>query len=551
MQQSVNKVAGILMLLVFICVGTTLLSENFTKPGNIENIVRYSAEYGIIGIGVALVIITGGIDLSIGSVIGLVGCLLPMFLIDKGWPVAVSLLAVVMVSACIGLAHGLLITKARLQPFIVTLCGLLIYRGVSRGLTSDNVMGFGSQYDDSLRLLATGTPCTVPFLMLLAGIVLVVLSVWRWWRSRPTADDARATTRTMSLVLLIIGLTLVAIGGSRFAHGYGIKWGPTLISLGPLSLPSWETVLFSPRGEEHPRELMTWAGWLVLPGIVWLLVTLFGSAPATRDGEANRAQLAPTSIFLPLVSAILGGLSVWAVRRMVRGPDEELPGGEEWALTWEIIAVFAALGLLMGSLAWLGRRAIGIAGRRAVPPMLLAAAGAILWLMGQTQLNVTAVPMPAIFLLVLAGLASVFLNQTIYGRYLLALGNNEEAARFSGIQTDRMILLAYVLCSLIAGLGGILFALDTNTIQPQSHGNFYELYAIAAAVLGGCSLRGGEGTILGVVIGAAVMRVLYNSINLIGIPSQLEFAIIGVVILLGVLADEIVKRIVARRRAEA
>jgi ribose transport system permease protein len=78
---------------------------------------------------------------------------------------------------------------------------------------------------------------------------------------------------------------------------------------------------------------------------------------------------------------------------------------------------------------------------------------------------------------------------------------------------------------------------------------FYELYAIAAAVLGGCSLRGGEGSILGVVIGTAVMRVLYNAINILGIPTQLEFAIIGVVILGGVMADELVKRFVTKRRA--
>ena len=84
--------------------------------------------------------------------------------------------------------------------------------------------------------------------------------------------------------------------------------------------------------------------------------------------------------------------------------------------------------------------------------------------------------------------------------------------------------LAYVLCSLLAGVGGVLFALDVNSVQPASMGNFYELYAIAAAVLGGCSLRGGEGSILGVVLGAAVMRLLYNSIVLLGIPSQLEFA---------------------------
>ena len=85
-------------------------------------------------------------------------------------------------------------------------------------------------------------------------------------------------------------------------------------------------------------------------------------------------------------------------------------------------------------------------------------------------------------------------NWTARGQYLLALGRNEEAARYSGINTKRMVVLAYVLCALAAGLGGILFALDVNSVQPSGFGNFYELYAIAAAVLGGCSLRGGEGT---------------------------------------------------------
>jgi ribose transport system permease protein len=111
-------------------------------------------------------------------------------------------------------------------------------------------------------------------------------------------------------------------------------------------------------------------------------------------------------------------------------------------------------------------------------------------------------------------------------------------------------VLSYVICGGAAGLGGILFALDGNSVQPSGQGNLFELYAIAAAVLGGCSLRGGEGSILGVVIGATVMRVLYNSINILGIKSQLEYTIIGVVILAGVIADEAVKRITARRRSQ-
>jgi ribose transport system permease protein len=157
--------------------------------------------------------------------------------------------------------------------------------------------------------------------------------------------------------------------------------------------------------------------------------------------------------------------------------------------------------------------------------------------------------MPLLIMLVLGVLAAVFLNHTIYGRYLLALGRNEQATRFSGINTDRLTMVAYVICSLLAGLGGVLFSLDVNSIQPSGLGEFYELYAIAAAVLGGCSLRGGEGTITGVIIGAAVMRVLYNAINVLGIPTQLEFAIIGLVILGGVVTDELIKRYVSRRRA--
>ncbi|MFN9939713.1 MAG: ABC transporter permease, partial [bacterium] len=101
------------------------------------------------------------------------------------------------------------------------------------------------------------------------------------------------------------------------------------------------------------------------------------------------------------------------------------------------------------------------------------------------------IPIPFFLLLLIAVLAALFLNRTIWGRYLLALGRNEEAARFSGINTARITVLAYVLCSLLAAVGGMLFALEFSSISPSSFGNSFELYAIAAAVRGGCSLRGG------------------------------------------------------------
>lgn len=320
-----KKIIGILILLIAVCAVTAAINPKFLGAYNIQNVMRWTSLFGIISIGAAFVIITGGIDLSIGSVVGLVGCLMPVLLVQKGWPAPLMLVAVMAVSLAIGLIHGLLITKVRLQPFVVTLCGLLIYRGVARWITSDRTVGFGNAYDDTLRVIATGR---VP-----------------------------------------------------------------------------------------------------------------------------------------------------------------LPGME------------------------------------------------------------LAIPIPFFVLLALAIASMIFLNRTIWGRYLFALGRSEEAARYSGIRTDRLVILAYVICSGMAGIAGILFALDANAVQPAAHGSFYELYAIAAAVLGGCSLRGGEGSILGVVIGAAIMRVLYNAINLLGIPTQLEFAIIGAVILIGVVSDEVVRRVLRRRAA--
>ena len=313
-----RKILGISALLLVVCVVTASLSNSFLSAYNLENLIRRTALFGIISIGVAFVIVTGGIDLSVGSVVCLVGCGVPWLLTTHGWPVPLALMMAVVASVGIGLFHGLLITRLRLPPFVVTLCGLLLYRGITRGFTRDQTVGFGAEFK-GLRLLSTG------------------------------------------------------------------------------------------------------------------------------------------EIPIPFVS----GFSI---------------------------------------------------------------------------------PAPWIFLLGVAIASAVFLNRTVYGRHLLALGSNEQAARFSGINTGRMTMLAYVISSSLAGLGGLLFVLDVNSAQPVDFGNFYELYAIAAAVLGGCSLRGGEGTILGVIVGAALMQVLRNMITLVTTHNNIEFAIIGAVILSGVVADELVRR---------
>ena len=103
--------------------------------------------------------------------------------------------------------------------------------------------------------------------------------------------------------------------------------------------------------------------------------------------------------------------------------------------------------------------------------------------------------MPFVLLLIISVIMWFVLHRSIYGRYLLAVGRNEEATRFSGVNTRLVIASSYIVAGLLTGISGILFAFYTNSVSPSTHGNFYELYGIAGAVLGGCSLRGGEGSV--------------------------------------------------------
>jgi ribose transport system permease protein len=163
--------------------------------------------------------------------------------------------------------------------------------------------------------------------------------------------------------------------------------------------------------------------------------------------------------------------------------------------------------------------------------------------------SLQSVPIPHSFfvMIVIAVVMWFVLHRSVFGRYLFAVGKNEEAARYSGIRTTQVIVAAYVICALLTALSAIFFAMYTRSILPSGHGNFYELYAIAAAVLGGFSLRGGEGSIVGVVLGTILLQILQNLVNLLGIPSSLNFAVMGSVILLGVLADQQFKNYRERR----
>jgi ribose transport system permease protein len=154
------------------------------------------------------------------------------------------------------------------------------------------------------------------------------------------------------------------------------------------------------------------------------------------------------------------------------------------------------------------------------------------------------VPVPVIVLAVAAVLVHALLHHTVLGQSLYAIGRNEEAARYSGIDTARAKRIAYTLCAALSAAAGVLYAAYLPSVQP-AFGTAFELYAIAAAVLGGCSLRGGEGTVMGILAGAVLMRLITNGINLLGISTHWELVVIGVVIVAAAVLDVLV-----RRRAE-
>ncbi len=146
------------------------------------------------------------------------------------------------------------------------------------------------------------------------------------------------------------------------------------------------------------------------------------------------------------------------------------------------------------------------------------------------------VPFPTIIMIITAVVLGIILSKTGFGRRLYAVGSNEEAARLSGINVTKTKLAAYVVCGATSAMAGILLAARLVSAQSNA-GQGYELEGIAAAVIGGTSVMGGEGGILGTVIGAFVMGVLRNGLNLLKVDAFVQMVIIGTIIVLGVWYD--------------
>jgi ribose transport system permease protein len=151
------------------------------------------------------------------------------------------------------------------------------------------------------------------------------------------------------------------------------------------------------------------------------------------------------------------------------------------------------------------------------------------------------IPNAVLILFMLALVAGVVLDRTALGRYTYALGSNEEAVRLSGVNVDFWKIVVYALGGAICGIAGLLMASRLNSAQPAL-GQGYELDAIAAVVIGGTSLSGGTGTILGTIIGAFIMSVLTNGLRILSVAQEWQTVVTGVIIILAVWADILRRR---------
>lgn len=146
------------------------------------------------------------------------------------------------------------------------------------------------------------------------------------------------------------------------------------------------------------------------------------------------------------------------------------------------------------------------------------------------------IPNAVVIVLILAVIAGIVMNKTAVGRYALAIGSNKEATRISGINTRRWEVLAYMIGGTFTGVSAILMTSRLSAAQPTL-GQGYEMYAIAAAVIGGTSLRGGRASIFGAVIGAVTIQTIFNGLTVMGVADQWQKVVLGVVVLIAVFVD--------------
>ncbi len=505
------KIAGITTLLLLLwCILIWDSPLSFLTTNNLENLLRRTALYGVLGIGVAFVIISSGIDLSIGSLVCLAACLLALFL------------------------HVDYVPVGQVDVWQVRADASTISVAANHGFNEGDELWYYKDRRNKGLVKVAGIGGTE----ILDGTSVTVLTVDPAPKRDQDSEEGKPVGKISST------FDVINYGGNA----------AELDSNAP-KLKHNDKVLFVHNSETSREKTVDQAGennQLILTDEDSGLNAEFRAVPIRKTPYMS-IPLALLSVFgIVLCLGVIHGLLITRLKMqpfVVTLCGLLIYRGLSRWLTNDQTVGFIEYQETLGKVAT-GRWETGI---QFMPVKVDPAGDASSWkLVWDSAEGAQMFGIPYSFFIFLGVIftAIIFLNLTVWGRHLQAVGRNEEAARYSGISTHRITTLAYVLCAVLTGLGGVMFAIDSNSIAPSSFGNFFELYAIAAAVLGGCSLRGGEGSILGVVVGTALMQTLYNSIVLLKIPDELEFTIIGAVILFGVAGDELTRMLAAKFRSK-
>jgi D-xylose transport system permease protein len=346
-------------VLIFLWLGLALhpaTREAFLTPENLSNVTAQIAEIVIIGVGMTFVVLTGGIDLSVGAGMALFGVVAATLQIDHHQPAYVAIAAALAVSVLVGLWHGLLVAKLKIPPFIATLSGFLAYRGLA-----------------------------------------LLLS------------DAR------------------------------------------------------------------------------------GLAPMGNDFAFLGERISPTASILTCVCGFALAIAI-LIETDRRRRAFELPAPSPWLRAIQGVV----LTLVFLALLWVYREGM---------------------------------PVPVLIAAVVTVIGAIQLTSSRLGRYAFAIGGNAEAARLSGIPVTRVKVSVYLLTAVLTAVAALIAAARTNGVTPGNMGLLRELHVITAVVIGGTSLSGGRATMLGTLLGALIFGTLSNGMNLLGLSSNWQLILTGMILL--------------------
>lgn len=231
-----------------------------------------------------------------------------------------------------------------------------------------------------------------------------------------------------------------------------------------------------------------------------------------------------TNLGLPVPVGVLGGIATGVLMGFVNGANVVFLRLPPFIATLAMMMIAGGLALVVS-----GVRPIYFSG--SAPTFKQIALGTL----------IPGLPNAVLITIVVAIVAAVVLGKTLLGRYTFAIGSNEEATRLSGVSTRRWTILVYMFAGAFTGLAGVVIAARLDSAQPQI-GTGYELQAIAAVIIGGTSLLGGRGSILGTVIGALIMSVLVNGLRIMSIQPEWQNIVVGVVIVIAVFFDSLRNR---------